>query len=332
MTRGAFTLIKKGLKPFIRRLLSTASTNAGQQMWSIGIYAGESPFQFAAPENIDNPVLTGRDVSDVPAVSVADPFMLCVDHTWYMFFEVINMTTAKGEIGLAISPNGLQWTYQQIVLAEPFHLSYPYVFEWMNDYYMIPESTQAGSIRLYKATKFPIRWSLAGILMSGGYFADTSIFRHNDRWWLFTETNPSIMHDTLRLFYATELRGPWLEHRNSPIVKGNPHIARPGGRVLTINDRIIRYTQDCYPLYGIQVRAFEITNLTTISYIEQDANESIKVLIPSGGGWNADGMHHIDPHMIGDKRWIASVDGWHYGYMDIISRLKTSISKIISRD
>jgi hypothetical protein len=35
------------------------------------------------------------------------------------------------------------------------------------------------------------------------------------------------------------------------------------------------------------------------------------VLHPSGGGWNAKGMHHIDPHRLDDTHWLASVDG-HY--------------------
>jgi hypothetical protein len=36
----------------------------------------------------------------------------------------------EGEIGLATSEDGLKWDYKQVVLNEPFHLSYPYVFEW----------------------------------------------------------------------------------------------------------------------------------------------------------------------------------------------------------
>ena len=93
--------------------------------WSIGIYDGTSPFSFGPSQEVDNPVLTHNDVSDVPAAIVADPFMLRRDHTWYMFFEVMNRQTRKGEIGLASSENGMKWTYQHIVLAEPFHFLIP---------------------------------------------------------------------------------------------------------------------------------------------------------------------------------------------------------------
>jgi len=70
----------------------------------------------------------------------------------------LNTATNQGNIGYATSDNGLDWTYQQIVLDEPYHLSYPYVFEWQGDYYMVPESYQVNSILLYRAVNFPTDW------------------------------------------------------------------------------------------------------------------------------------------------------------------------------
>jgi hypothetical protein len=303
------------LKRVIRRLFSPATQSSPtavpkkEYVWSIGIYYGTSPLSFGPPENVKNPVLTRNDVSDVSAAIVADPFMLRRDHTWYMFFEVLNRQTSKGEIGLASSEDGVKWTYQHIVLAEPFHLSYPYVFHWAGNYYMIPESYQASSIRLYKAWQFPTHWVCVATLLSGGIFLDSSLFFYDDTWWLFTETNADHMKwDTLSLYYAHDLIGPWREHPQSPIVEGNARIARPAGRVIVLNNRIIRYAQDCYPIYGTRVRAFELMELTPTSYSEREVSES-PVLAASGVGWNESGMHHIDPHLMDDGRWIACVDG-----------------------
>jgi len=301
----------------VTKILPSNDLLNNEQEWSIGICIGKSPFDFVSSEGVKNPVITRKDVTDIRASFVADPFMLRVDNIWYMFFEVMNKQTNKGEIGLAISKNGRNWTYQQIVLAEPFHLSYPYVFKWMNDYYMIPESFQAVSIRLYKASKFPVKWSFVGTLLSGGVFLDSSIIHYNNKWWMFTETNPNHKYDTLRLYCADDLIGPWLEHPKSPIITENAHIARPAGRVVVINDEVVRYTQDCYPIYGTQVRAFKVTEFTTASYHEQEACENL-VLKPSGIGWNKSGMHHIDPHRMDDGQWIACVDGFGY-----LSRVET---------
>ena len=171
---------------------------------------------------------------------------------------------------------------------------------------MIPESVGANSIRLYESVDFPTQWSFVGTLLNGSY-ADPSIFRFEDKWWMFACPTP-YEHDTLRLYYADELLGPWIEHPESPIIKGNAHIARPGGRVLVFDGRIIRYTQDDEPGYGSGVRAFEVTELTTTNYREQEVSKS-PILGPSGIGWNARGMHHIDAHQIGNSRWVACVDG-----------------------
>lgn len=303
------------LRRFFKRLLTAESKERlpldppKQDKWSIGICFGHSPLHFDMPAHLKNPVLTDKDVSDVQAAYVADPFMVRANQTWYMFMEVLNQKKGRGEIGLATSGDGMDWTYQGIVLAEPFHLSYPYVFEWMGEYYMIPESHQASAVRLYKALQFPTKWQFIKSIIVGHRFSDSSIFQSDNRWWLLTETNPEYKFDTLRLYYSEDLLGSWLEHPQSPVIEGNAHIARPGGRVLVINDRIIRYAQDCYPVYGTQVSAIEISRLTTEKYEECLACEN-PILMPSGMGWNAAGMHHIDPHPMDDGSWMACVDGW----------------------
>src|SRR5712692_8484557 len=127
-------------------------------MWSIGIYTGTSPLDLGPANGVVNPILTSASVHDVPASFVADPFMVRRVGAWYMFFEVLNQATDRGEIGLATSSDGLSWTYRQIVLAEPLHLSYPYVFEWQGEYYMVPETLAAQSVRLYRHETSPTRW------------------------------------------------------------------------------------------------------------------------------------------------------------------------------
>jgi hypothetical protein len=273
--------------------------------WSIGIYVGDSPFHFRPAPGIENPVLTQLDVSDIPASFIADPFMIQAGDAWHMFFEAKNAVTRKGEIGLAVSKDGFDWSYRQIVLTEPFHLSYPYVFECEGEYYMIPETLQTKQIRLYKAACFPFGWTHLADLIQGD-FADSSIFYFAGKWWIFACSSP-FEHDVLRLFFADRLMGPWVEHPKSPVIEGNSHIARPAGRVVASSGCLIRYAQDCYPKYGTQVRAFEISELTPTSYHEREFGSP--VLTPGESDWNRQGMHHIDAHLTSAGKWIACVDG-----------------------
>lgn len=66
--------------------------------------------------------------------------------------------------------------------------------------------------------------------------------------------------------FTSELCDPWIDYPKSPIVRGDANMDRPRGRVLVFDGRVFRYAQDDEPVCGTQVRAFEITELTTTDY------------------------------------------------------------------
>jgi hypothetical protein len=291
-----FFIEKRGI-PFVTK----------REQWTIGIFRGRTPFNYTHPLNWLNPIFKAEDVTDVPAKFVADPFLIKEGNTWYLFFEVYNNNTNQGDLAVASSTNTWKWNYEGILLDEPFHLSYPYVFKWENDYYLIPESFEKNSIRLYKADSFPQKWSYVQTLVQGKDFVDNSIVYYNDRWWLFASTTSN---DTLYLFHADHLLGLWTEHPESPIVAGNNHISRPSGRLLVYEDQLYRFTMDVDPPSGThQVLALKITDISSTSYSEELIGED-PILKGSGRGWNGQAMHQIDPIQVNSGLWIASVDGF----------------------
>ena len=272
-------------------------------IWTIGIYTGPSPFELTPPEDLRNPVLTAADVTDLDVDIVAHPFMIVTDSLYYMFFTAKDGKTDKGGIGMASSSDGFDWNYRKIVIHEPFVLSYPYVFKWQNDYYMIPEAHTERSVRLYKAVSFPDKWEYQGDLLKDDQFISSTVIEYKDMWWMFTMREGN---ETLRLFYASDLMGPWNEHPQSPIVKKDLNIARPGGRPLVIDGILYRLGQDCYPAYGNQVHAFQITELSTKTYAEKMIDTPL--VKSSSEGWNSEAMHHVDAHQTALNKWIAVVD------------------------
>ncbi len=293
---GIFVGIKRGV-PFV----------AEREQWTIGIYRGDSPFNFPASDNRRGPVLKAEDVTDVSAKFVADPFLVEEESTWYLFFEVYNNQTQQGDLAVATSTNTRRWQYERIILDESFHLSYPYVFKWQDEYYLIPETFETDSIRLYKAENFPYEWTFMETLVEGKDFVDPSIAYFNDRWWLYSATTSN---DTLYLYYADDLRGPWQEHPESPIVEQDKHKARPSGRVLAYDDQLVRFTMDVNPSFGThEVWAYVVTELTPTSYAEEKVGQE-PIIKASGDGWNAQAMHQIDAHQLEPDRWIAAVDGF----------------------
>ncbi len=293
--------------------------------WSISIYTGSSPFALAPPADLHNPVLTAASVTDRNAQFVADPFLVQDGGQWTLFFEVLNNANGRGEIAYATSPDGRHWTYRQVVLRESFHLSYPYVFKWNGEYYMVPEAGASNSIRLYKATSFPTGWTFVQTLVSGRSYHDSSLAFFNNRWWMFT----SPANDTLRLFWADTLTGPWTEHPKSPLITGDANVSRPGGRALVWQGKLYRYAQDDNPTYGNQVRAFEVTDITTSTYAETPVLQN-PIVQNHGKAWAKDGMHTVDPLETAPGAWLAAVDG--IGEPRFIDKAEWSLAAVDSAD
>jgi len=271
--------------------------------YSIGIGVGNTIDEIQHNSTL---VLSRYDVKDVNADFVADPFLFYRAGKWYMFMEVFNKSRNLGEIGMATSSDGLKWAYQSIVLREPFHLSYPYVFDYKDEIWMIPETGKDNSIRLYRALDFPRRWKLEKKLLTGKPYTDASIFQHKGLWWIFASCN--ISRDLI-LYFSKELTGPWKMHTCSPVVYYQPQKARCAGRVVIINGKLIRFAQDCSKEYGKSVQAFCVECLDKESYKETPLKK-YPVLSAAGQNWNADGMHHIDLHLLEDGSYFAAVDGW----------------------
>ena len=276
-----------------------------KKRWSIGIYQGDSPFHIKEVANITNPVLRPSDVNDVNAEFVADPFVIKNKEKYYMFFEVYNRDSRKGDIGLAESSNGMNWEYKKIILQESFHLSYPYVFKWKEKYYLIPESHQDLSVRLYEAESFPFKWKYKKELLSGYHFVDASVIRYNEKWWMFVSVQEN---DVLNLYFSDTLMGEWKKHPKSPVARNNAHISRPGGRLFEFSNKLFRIAQDDSPNYGSQVYMFEIMKINENEYKEKPVSDA-PIIKGSGKGWNADAMHHIDFFDVKNNQWTAIVDG-----------------------
>lgn len=79
----------------------------------------------------------------------ADPILIAVHDTDYLFAECFDMRTQKGMIGCAKFDRHGQLSDFEPVIEEPYHLSFPMVFEWAGKWYMIPESSDNRSINLY---------------------------------------------------------------------------------------------------------------------------------------------------------------------------------------
>ena len=221
-------------------------------MWSIAIYTGATPFNLQPRP----PVLTKSDVTDIPADFVADPFMLRRDHTWYMFFEVMQPKRNSARSGSPPATTLLPGLTIASFSKSPSISHTRTSSNGKTNTTCFPRRSRPAPFACTKLSIFRIGWSIVARLIEGK-LADPSILRFNDLWWLFACSTP-YQHDTLRLYFASDLTGPWTEHPKSPLIRNDECRARPAGRILKFGNRLFRFAQDCMPQYGSSVRAFEI--------------------------------------------------------------------------
>lgn len=277
--------------------------NINFPIWSIKVFkTNHNLSKQQIDYEFNQPTITALDVSDVSADFIADPFIISHNSKFYMFFEVLNRLKARGEIGLATSSDGENWGYEKIILREDYHLSYPHVVTFNNEFYMIPESVESNGVYLYKAKNFPYEWEKVRTMVEGYYF-DASVFEYDRKWWMLV-ASPGKLH----LYYSDRLDGQWQEHPKSPVIENNHEISRPAGRVILSNDKLFRFTQDNSNYYGKSVKSFEINELSVTNYKEEEQ----KVILEGSNNendWRKDGMHHIDQLKISNDEWLIAVDG-----------------------
>ena len=272
--------------------------------WSIGLMEGSSPFELRPASMCPAPILTGKEVTDLDALFVADPFMIFRDGFFFIFFEIMERKTEKGCIGVAKSKDLKEWEYLGVVLKEAFHLSFPFIFESDGHIYMVPESSDDWSVRLYQATNFPFEWKHVGNLLSGYQYKDPTLFFKDGLWWMFVSAGKNEMTN---LYFSKDLIMGWKPHPLNPIIRFDKSKARSAGKILEYNGGIYRLAQDNSKKYGRQVFAWEITDLSQRHYSERQVL-SQPLVSASGKGWNRAGMHTLNLYPL-DGKWIGCVDG-----------------------
>ncbi|MCL4530211.1 MAG: hypothetical protein M1282_12440 [Chloroflexi bacterium] len=200
----------------------------------------------------------------------ADPFVIQKDNLYYIFAEEKIYATKRGRIICITLDQQGNILSNQVVLERPYHLSYPFVFEYKDEIYMLPESAQSLNIELYRRKKFPNEWQFVKNLIAGIYAADATLFEHNGKWWMFAnikETGGSSL-DALHLFYADNpLADHWTPHPRNPVVK-DIGSARPAGRIFVQDGKLIRPSQDSSRRYGRALKFNRITKLNKTEYEE----------------------------------------------------------------
>jgi len=195
----------------------------------------------------------------------ADPFGVWYEGRLHVFVEIYDYRNRVGEIEVLIYDQEYRLLSQQIVLREPWHLSYPQIIEAEGAFWMLPEAHRSGTQTLYRATRFPDQWEpVCQIDLGGEVAVDATLCFHDDLWWMIytpveaAKKAPSRLH----VAYAKSLTGPWTRHGQNPI-RLDPSSARAGGTPVMIDGKLMLPVQDCAHTYGGAIRPLWFDVLTT---------------------------------------------------------------------
>lgn len=215
----------------------------------------------------------------------ADPFLIRQGSDTWLFLE--DFDYAAGRACIIVGAVQSDGTLRDVraVLAPPYHLSYPHVFAHAGEIFMVPESSNANAIQLWRARRFPDDWVLEKNLLDLKAVDPTAWF-DGERWWMFASPMPVDGHVAeTYLWTATQLTGEW-QLATTRAICSEVTCARPAGGIVRSDGRLLRPSQDCSGIYGGALWFNEVVNLPPGPYAERPLHRI-------GPGWlpNLVGVH-----------------------------------------
>ena len=219
----------------------------------------------------------------------ADPFLFKFNEITYLFVEDYDVKLRKGSISV-FTLNKSKYNFLGKVLEEDFHLSFPYVFSFEGDIYMIPETKEDETIRLYKSIDFPMNWKFEKFLMKNVKSVDTIVKKIDNDYWMFTnqDISKNTRNNCLFLYKSdSPISDKWIAHKNNPIEFKNG--ARNAGLV-NVKDKNLRVGQKFgFLKYGKSICLYESKLINLENYSEQLIYEYKPEFDK-----NIHGIHHIN--------------------------------------
>lgn len=222
---------------------------------------------------------------------LADPFGLWRDDRLYVFAERFDYRDAIGRISVSVYDRDLTLVEQTDVLREPWHLSYPFVFEAEGETWLLPEAFQSGGSWLYRAVDFPFQWERGPRILLDDVPLDGTPVHDGTRWWLFYAPAYPLSARLTHLCaaYTERLDRPWTAYCANPFLV-DPHGARPGGTPFWREGVLHLPVQDCFGTYGAALRLLRFGRLTPDAI---DVAPSGRLLAPIRAAPFIDGCHTL---------------------------------------
>lgn len=196
----------------------------------------------------------------------ADPFIISAGGKEYLFFEMFDRLKSKGLIGYR-EIHGDKIGKMKIAYEASHHLSFPFIFKYENEYYIMPEYSEGKELFVLKATHFPDKWEKVEGWMKGKRLVDSALLHHERETYLLTQDLGSV-YTSEELSIFIRKGEEWLPHKENPVVKSLAN-SRLAGKTFFEKNQLIRVAQDCQDGYGTKLHFNNIMKLSEGEYEEE---------------------------------------------------------------
>lgn len=206
----------------------------------------------------------------------ADPILYEYNEETYVFMEFFEDRTGRGGVGYSqILDNG-KLTKPKLIIEEPWHLSFPYIFNINGCIYMMPESSEISAITIYRCVSFPDKWELVKKYENHPNLVDSIIAEYDGEYYfLSSHENTDNKLETQLVIAPVEIMDPDFEITFSRmfVAKSKETFsqdARMAGRIIDYCGKKYRVSQvNENGQYGISMNLCEIQKLSCSSYREE---------------------------------------------------------------
>ena len=201
----------------------------------------------------------------------------------------MEFSVGRGHISVLTVDSQCNYDEAVPVIKHPYHMSYPFIFNYRDEMYMIPETGESGTIQLYRCVNFPYQWEFVKNLMEDVFAVDTNVMEVDGRWWMFTtirESDHTDCLDQLQIFHAdSPLSDQWQPHVNNPVSR-DVRTARLAGEFFQHDGKLLRPSQNGSYHYGWGMKISEVVQLDEDEYIEKEVRA-----IEPGWHWSVIATH-----------------------------------------
>ncbi len=197
----------------------------------------------------------------------ADPFLIEDNGKTYLFCEMFDRHKSKGLLGIC-ELIGNKTTEIKLIMELNCHTSYPCVFSYKNNWYMIPETLENRNIELFRAESFPNKWTLDKNILDKYEAVDTTVFEYEGEIYLFIYNLGYNNSNRTLSICKLDMEEKKIKELKT-VVTYLEKVGRPAGNIISIKDKLIRPTQYCENIYGEKIIYKEISFYND-KYLEKD--------------------------------------------------------------